>query len=131
MRLDIAQLLTDMSEILAKILQSTGILQGNILQGNIVQFALQGSEKCGNCPGAESSLVGAAWANIGYMTHAALLHYVNFTGFGAWAILLYVVAAGGALISVALNSPPVTMSGSSLGPRSTAFDRHYSGGKGG
>lgn len=116
MRLDIAQLLTDMSEIFTKILQSTVILQGNI-----VQFALQGQEKCGNCPGAESSLVAAAWANVGYMTHAALLHYVNFTGFGAWAILLYVVAAGGALISVALNSPPVTMSGSSLGQRSTAF----------
>ena len=121
MRLDIAKLLTDMSEILAKILQSTGILQGNILQGNIVQFALQGSEKCGNCPGAESSLVGAAWANIGYMTHAALLHYVNFTGFGAWAILLYVVAAGGALISVALNSPPRNYVWFFLGPAIYSF----------
>jgi hypothetical protein len=110
MRLDIAQLLTDMSEIFTKILQST-----------VVQFALQGQEKCGNCPGAESSLVAAAWANIGYMTHAALLHYVNFTGFGAWAILLYVVAAGGALISVALNSPPRNYVWFFLGPAIYSF----------
>lgn len=116
MRLDIAQLLIDMSEIFTKILQSTVILQGNI-----VQFALQGQEKCGNCPGAESSLVAAAWANIGYMTHAALLHYVNFTGFGAWAILLYVVAAGGALISVALNSPPRNYVWFFLGPAIYSF----------
>ena len=122
-----AHLLTDISEIIAKILQSTGmlqgnILQGNILQGNIVQFALQGGqEQCGNCLGAESSLVAAAWANIGYMTHAALLHYVNFTGFGAWAILLYVVAAGGALISVALNSPPRNYIWFFLGPAIYSF----------
>ena len=116
MRLDIAQLLTDMSEIFTKILQSTVVLQGNI-----VQFALQGQEKCGNCPGAESSLVAAAWANVGYMTHAALLHYVNFTGFGAWAILLYVVAAGGALISVALNSPPRNYVWFFLGPAIYSF----------
>jgi len=117
-----AQLLTDISEIIAKILQSTDMLQGNILQGNLVQFALQeGAEKCGNCPGAESSLVAAAWANIAYMTHAALLHYVNFTGFGAWAILLYVVAAGGALISVALNSPPRNYVWFFLGPAIYSF----------
>ena len=127
MSLEMAHLLTDISEIIAKILQSTGmlqgnILQGNILQGNIVQFALQGgAEQCGNCPGAESSLVAAAWANIGYMTHAALLHYVNFTGFGAWAILLYVVAAGGALISVALNSPPRNYVWFFLGPAIYSF----------
>ena len=91
--------------------------------GQTLDLFVQGPDEgsCNNCPGAESNMIAAAWANIGYVTHAALLHYVNFTGFGAWAILLYVVAAGGALISVALNSPPRNYVWFFLGPAIYSF----------
>ena len=91
--------------------------------GQTLDLFVQGPDEgsCNNCPGAESSMIAAAWANIGYVTHAALLHYVNFTNFGSWAIILYVVAAGGALISVALNSPPRNYVWFFLGPAIYSF----------
>ena len=91
--------------------------------GQTLDLFVQGPDEgsCNNCPGAESNMIAAAWANIGYVTHAALLHYVNFTNFGKWAIILYVVAAGGALISVALNSPPRNYVWFFLGPAIYSF----------
>jgi hypothetical protein len=84
-------------------------------------LAVQASNLCSECPGAESTLIAAAWANIGYMTHAAILHYVNFGGIGLWAPLLYVVAAAGALVSVAINSPPRNYVWFILGPAIYGF----------
>ena len=69
-----------------------------------------------NCPGSSYNLVTAAWANIGYMTHADFLHLVNDTNFGAWAPLLYVIGAIGGLIGVAINSPPRNYVWFFLGP---------------
>jgi hypothetical protein len=40
------------------------------------------------------------------MTHADFLHFVNNDSFGYWAAILYMCGAIGALVSVALNSPP-------------------------
>lgn len=84
-------------------------------------LAVQASNLCSECPGAESTLIAAAWANIGYMTHAAILHYVNFGGIGLWAPLLYVIAAAGALVSVAINSPPRNYVWFILGPAIYGF----------
>jgi hypothetical protein len=94
-------------------------LLGEFLNSSLVQFVAQG--KCTDCPGAESTLVAAAWANIGYMTHAALLHYVNFSGFGLWAPLLYLIGAIGALVAVAINSPPRNYTWFLLGPAIYGF----------
>ena len=69
-----------------------------------------------NCAGSAYTVVTAAWANIGYLTHADFIHLFTDTGFGAWAPLLYVVAAIGALIGVALNNPPRNYTWFFLGP---------------
>lgn len=68
------------------------------------------------CPGSAYNLITASWANIAYMTHADFLHLINDTSFGAWAPLLYVVGAAGALISVAINNPPRNYMWFLLGP---------------
>jgi hypothetical protein len=85
-----------------------------------LQFTAE-AKTCPNCPGAESTLIAAAWANIGYMTHAAVLYYVNFGGIGLWAPLLYVIGAAGALIAVAINSPPRNYTWFLLGPAIYGF----------
>lgn len=69
-----------------------------------------------SCPGSAYQLVTAAWANIGYMTHSDFLHFVNETGFGAWAPLLYIAGAIGALFGVAMNNPPRNYTWFLLGP---------------
>lgn len=68
------------------------------------------------CPGSSYNLVTAAWANIGYMTHADFLYLITGTGFSAWAPLLYVVGAIGGLIGVAINTPPRNYVWFFLGP---------------
>lgn len=68
------------------------------------------------CPGSSYNLVTAAWANIGYMTHADFLYLITGTGFSAWAPLLYVVGAIGGLIGVAINQPPRNYVWFFLGP---------------
>lgn len=68
------------------------------------------------CPGSSYNLVTAAWANIGYMTHADFLYLITGTGFGSWAPLLYVVGALGGLIGVAINTPPRNYVWFFLGP---------------
>lgn len=55
------------------------------------------------------------------MTHSDLLHYITTTNFGHWGILLYVAAAVGALVSVAINSPPRTYTWFLLGPAIYSF----------
>jgi hypothetical protein len=59
-----------------------------------------------DCPGSGYNSITVSWANIGYMTHADFLHFVNNDSFGYWAAILYLCGAIGALVSVALNSPP-------------------------
>jgi hypothetical protein len=68
------------------------------------------------CPGSSYNLVTAAWANIGYMTHADFLYLITGTNFSAWAPLLYVVGAIAGLIGVAINTPPRNYVWFFLGP---------------
>jgi hypothetical protein len=68
------------------------------------------------CPASAYNLVTAAWANIGYMTHADFLYLINKTNFSAWAPLLYIIGAIGGLIGVAINTPPRNYVWFFLGP---------------
>ncbi len=68
------------------------------------------------CPGSAYNLITAAWANIAYMTHSDILHLLTETKIAAWAPLLYMVGAIGALIGVAINTPPKTYIWFFLGP---------------
>ncbi len=74
--------------------------------------------ECDNssCPGSAYNLITAAWANIGYMTHSDILHLLTETKLGLWAPILYMVGAIGALIGVAINTPPKTYIWFFLGP---------------
>lgn len=73
------------------------------------------------CPGSSYTSITAAWANIGYMTHADFVHFVWNTSFGLWAAVLYVLGAVGALISVSINQPPRTYMWFFLGPAIYSF----------
>jgi len=73
------------------------------------------------CPGSSYTSITAAWADIGYMTHADFVHFVWNTSFGLWAAVLYVLGAVGALISVSINQPPRTYMWFFLGPAIYSF----------
>lgn len=90
---------------------------GNLLstlRGGIGPFLVSCNDEM--CPGSAYNLITAAWANIGYMTHADFLDLITGTNFGAWAPLLYVVGAIGGLIGVAINTPPRNYVWFFLGP---------------
>lgn len=97
------------------VVSSVEVIVGDISYLGV--FGVQAGD-CSNetCPGSCYNLVTAAWANIAYMTHADFLHLVNDTSFSAWAPLLYVAGAIGALFGVALNSPPRNWTWFLLGP---------------
>lgn len=73
------------------------------------------------CPGSQMTKTAAAWANIGYLTHSDMLYFINSTGFGAWAPLLYACAAVAALTGVALNAPLRGYTWFLLGPAIYSF----------
>jgi hypothetical protein len=76
------------------------------LDGSGLSFLVEGKQ-CSpeSCPGSQFTQIAAAWANIGYVTHSDVLHYITTTKFGLWAPLLYVCAALAALVGVAINAP--------------------------
>ncbi len=77
--------------------------------------------KCDPCPGSEFTAIAAAYANIGYMTQSDLLYFITETKFGLWGPLLYIAAAVGALVSVAIGQPPRTYMWFMLGPAVYSF----------
>jgi hypothetical protein len=90
-----------------------------------VAFGVQGSAvtSCDtdSCPGSQFTQIAAAWANIGYVTHSDVLHYITTTKFGLWAPLLYACAALGALVGVAINMPMRSYVWFMLGPAIYGF----------
>jgi len=88
-----------------------------------IGFAIQGGAvSCGeDCPGSQFTQIAAAWANIGYVTHSDLLTYITTTRFGLWAPLIYICAALGALVGVAINAPLRSYMWFMLGPAIYAF----------
>ncbi len=79
------------------------------------------AKDCEPCPGSQFTPIAAAWANIGYMMHSDMLYLVSFTGFGLWGPLLFAAAAIGALVGVAINTPPRTYMWFMLGPAIFSF----------
>ena len=57
-------------------------------------------------PASAFSAIGAAFATQGYWVQADLIDYLTLTNMGVWAPLLYVIAAAGGLLSLAMGLPP-------------------------
>jgi hypothetical protein len=58
------------------------------------------------CPGSSFNAITAAFATQGYWVQADLLYFLNFSSLTALPIMIYIIAAAGGLISMALGSPP-------------------------
>lgn len=74
-----------------------------------------------SCPGSFYTAIATAWANIGYMTHSDVLHFLNTTNFGKWAIILYIAAAITGLLGVATNAPMKNYTWFFIGPALYSF----------
>ncbi|RMG40705.1 MAG: hypothetical protein D6719_10180, partial [Candidatus Dadabacteria bacterium] len=70
----------------------------------------------GNCPASALNPITAAYATQGYWAQADIIDYLAYTDFGVWAPLIYILAAVGGLISVALGQPPRNYIWFFLGP---------------
>ena len=90
---------------------------------SFLSFSVQSATKCTDktCPGSFYTAITTAWANIGYVTHADVLRFLNTSHFGKWAILLYIAAAVGGLIGVATNSPMRNYTWFFIGPALFSF----------
>jgi hypothetical protein len=73
------------------------------------------------CLGSSFTAVGAAFATQGYFAQADLLWQLTNTDLGLWAPLLYVVAAIGGLIGVAMGMPPKMYLWFFMGPAIYSF----------
>ena len=65
--------------------------------------------------------IAAAFATQGYWVQADLLDMLTFTQFGHWAPLVYLIAATGGLVAVALGQPPRNYMWFFIGPAVYAF----------
>ncbi len=74
-----------------------------------------------SCPGSFYTAIATAWANIGYVTHADVLRFLNTTNFGKWAIILYIGAAITGLLGVATNAPMKNYTWFFIGPALYSF----------
>ena len=90
---------------------------------SFVSFSVQSATKCTSksCPGSFYTAITTAWANIGYVTHADVLRFLNTSHFGKWAVLLYIAAAVGGLLGVATNSPMRNYTWFFIGPALFSF----------
>ncbi|MCB9030341.1 MAG: hypothetical protein H6619_04755, partial [Deltaproteobacteria bacterium] len=61
---------------------------------------------CEGCAGSALHPIAAALGTLGYYAQAGWLEQILYFGFGNWAILAYVLAGVGLLISVAMGQPP-------------------------
>jgi len=60
----------------------------------------------GICPATAFNSITAAFATQGYFMQADMLYYITGTGFGIWAPFIYLIAAAGGIISLAMGMPP-------------------------
>ncbi|MBX7145095.1 MAG: hypothetical protein K1X79_11640, partial [Oligoflexia bacterium] len=60
----------------------------------------------GTCPGSAMTAVAAAFATQGMWVQSNLVSQILYEGLGLWAPLLYILAAMGGMISLALGAPP-------------------------
>ena len=90
---------------------------------SFVSFSVQSATPCTakTCPGSFYTAITTAWANIGYVTHADVLRFLNTSHFGKWAVLLYIAAAIGGLLGVATNSPMRNYTWFFIGPALFSF----------
>ncbi len=58
------------------------------------------------CPGSSFTAIGAAFATEGYFVQSDVIWALTHSSFGMWAPLLYMVAAMGGIVSLALGAPP-------------------------
>ena len=86
-------------------------------------FSFSVVTKCDSksCPGSFYTSIATAFANIGYLTHADVLRFLNTSHFGKWAILLYIGAAITGLLGVATNSPMRNYTWFFIGPALFSF----------
>jgi len=89
----------------------------------LLSFSVQSATQCTSktCPGSFYTAITTAWANIGYVTHADVLRFINTSHFGKWAIILYIAAAIGGLLGVATNSPMRNYTWFFIGPALFSF----------
>ncbi len=58
------------------------------------------------CPASAFNPIAAAFATEGYWVQDHLIHYLVDTGMGLWAPLIYIIAAIGGLVGLAVGAPP-------------------------
>lgn len=120
-------LITHFNELVETVSSASGLLQGVLaavlgVLGSIgdaagaFSFMLAPDDGCAKCPGSSFTSVGAAWGTIGYSVQADLLWQLQKTSFHHWAILLYLMAAGGGIIGAAMGMPPKTYLWFFIGP---------------
>jgi hypothetical protein len=78
-------------------------LINNLLQANDVVTC---ESTGGVCPATAFNAVAAAFATQGYFMQAEMLHALLGTDFSVWAPFIYLIAAAGGIISLALGAPP-------------------------
>lgn len=71
---------------------------------------------CDNCPGSAFTAVGAAFSTLGYYAQAEWLHQIVSGGLKSWAMVAYLLAAIGLLISIAVGLPPKMYLWFAIGP---------------
>lgn len=59
-----------------------------------------------DCPTSALTPIAAAFATQGYFVQADLLWQLSFTNLGIWAIIVFIAAAVGGMISMVLGNPP-------------------------
>ncbi len=74
--------------------------------GFINPYDVGGDGQGGVFYGAALNAITAAYATVGYWIQADVLYYLKASSLGAWAPLVYILAAFGGLFSMAMGQPP-------------------------
>lgn len=86
---------------------------------DLLQAALNTAGECPDpaiCRSTAFTAIGAAFTTEGYYVQADLIDYLTTSAFGLWAPLLYMLAALGGFIGMAMGQPPRTYLWFFIGP---------------